>query len=88
MKSLDDFKDLLFCFHTFGVRRDIDVLDPEHQPGSGKIRTRSEALELTFCSLLSNREKNSHILRAFAKAKVPNPYTVCPRSSDPIYIVK
>ena len=36
-----DIKSLLFCFHTFGVRRTIDVLDSENQPesGSGKIRT-------------------------------------------------
>ena len=26
---LDNFKTLLFCFHTFGVRRSIDVLDSE-----------------------------------------------------------
>ena len=29
--------------HTFGVRRSIDVLDPENQPGSGKIRTVSDS---------------------------------------------
>ena len=38
------FKSLLFCLHTFGVRRTIDVLDSENQPGSGKTRTRSGAL--------------------------------------------
>ena len=42
---LDDFKSVLFCFHTFGVRRTIDVLDSENQSGSGKIR--SGALGLT-----------------------------------------
>ena len=26
---LDNFKINLVCFHTFGVRRPIDVLDPE-----------------------------------------------------------
>ena len=26
---IDRFKSLLFAFHTFGVRRSIDVLDPE-----------------------------------------------------------
>ena len=26
-----------FVFHTFGVRRSIDVLDPENQPGSGAL---------------------------------------------------
>ena len=46
---LDNFKSLLFCFHTFGVRRTIDVLDSENQPGSGsvQIRTGSGALGLT-----------------------------------------
>ena len=34
-KILEDFKRLLFCFHTFDVRRTIDVLDSENQPGSG-----------------------------------------------------
>ena len=47
--SLDNFESLLFCFHTFGVRRTIDVLDSENQPGSGsvQIRTRPGALRLT-----------------------------------------
>ena len=43
----DDFKRLFFCFHTFGVRRSIDVLDPENQPGSGKFRTGVGAKGLT-----------------------------------------
>ena len=30
-----------FFSHTFGVRRSIDVLDTENQPGSGKIWTGS-----------------------------------------------
>ena len=47
MNILDNIKSLLFCFHTFGVRRTIDVLDSENQPGSGKIRTGSGALGLT-----------------------------------------
>ena len=29
---LDNFKTHLFCFHTFGVRRTIDVLDSETSP--------------------------------------------------------
>ena len=29
------FKSLLLCFNAFGVRRSIDVLDPENHPGSG-----------------------------------------------------
>ena len=32
---LDNFKSLLFCFHTLGVRRSIAVLDLENQSGSG-----------------------------------------------------
>ena len=39
MNILDNFKSILFCFHTFGVRRTIDVLDSENQPGSGKMLT-------------------------------------------------
>ena len=31
----DNFKTLVFCFHTSGVRHIIDVLDSENQPGSG-----------------------------------------------------
>ena len=38
---LDNFKSLLFCYHTFDVRRSIDVLDLVNQPGSGKIRAGS-----------------------------------------------
>ena len=30
---LDNFNSLLFCFNTFGVRRTIDILDSENQPG-------------------------------------------------------
>ena len=29
----DNYENLLFCFHTFGARRNIDVLDPENQSG-------------------------------------------------------
>ena len=32
---IDNLKSHLFCFHTFGVRRAIDVLDSENKPGSG-----------------------------------------------------
>ena len=44
LNILDNFKSLLFCFHTFGVRRSIDVLDSENKPGSG---SGSRALRLT-----------------------------------------
>ena len=46
---LDNFQSLRVCFYTFVVRRTIDVLDSENQPGSGscKIRTGSGALGLT-----------------------------------------
>jgi len=38
MNILDNLNSLLFCFHTYGVRRTIDVLDSENQPGSGALR--------------------------------------------------
>ena len=38
MTILDNFISLLFCFHIFGVRRTIDVLDSENQPGSGSVK--------------------------------------------------
>ena len=47
MNILDNIERLLFCFHTVGVRRTIDVLDSENQPGSGIIRAGSGALGLT-----------------------------------------
>jgi len=47
MDILDNFKSLLFCFHTFGVRSTINVLDLENQPESGKVRAGSGALGLT-----------------------------------------
>ena len=43
---LDDYIRLLFCFQTIGVRRFIDVLHPDNQPGSGKILSRSESRAL------------------------------------------
>ena len=45
MKISNIFVSLLFefIFHFFGVRRPIDDLDPENQPGSEKIRTGSWA---------------------------------------------
>ena len=50
-KSLwtDILDNIKTCFHTFGVRRTIYVLDSENQPGSGKIQTGfgSGALGLT-----------------------------------------
>ena len=47
MNILDNFKSLVFWFHTFGVRRTRDVLYSENQPGSGKIRNGSGDLGLT-----------------------------------------
>ena len=35
MNILDDYKGLPFGFHTFDVRRSIDVLDPKNLPESG-----------------------------------------------------
>ena len=58
MNILDNFKSLFFCFHTFGVRRTIDVLDSENQPGSGNIQTGSEALGLTGDVYHQKYEKN------------------------------
>ena len=46
MNILDKFKCILFCFHIFVARRSIDILDPENQPRTGKITTRSGALGL------------------------------------------
>ena len=45
MNIIDNFESLLFCFHTFGIRRSIDVLDSKNQlrSGSGKILTGSGA---------------------------------------------
>ena len=40
-KVFDNFKSHLFCFHTFGVRSTIDVLDSENQPGSGSVKIRT-----------------------------------------------
>ena len=37
---LDILNTLLFCFHTFSVRRTIDVLASENQPGSGSVQIR------------------------------------------------
>ena len=37
MEYLDNFKSLLLCFHTFGVRRSINVLNPENQPGGSGV---------------------------------------------------
>ena len=45
MNILDNSKYILFCFHTFGVRRTIDVLDSENQPGSVKILTGSSKIQ-------------------------------------------
>ena len=44
MNILYNFKRYLFYFHTFGVRRSIDVLDSENQPWLG---SRTRALGLT-----------------------------------------
>ena len=41
MNNLDYFKRFIFYFYTFSVRRSIDVLDPENQPGSDLIWTGS-----------------------------------------------
>ena len=38
MNILDYFKSLLFCFHTFGVRRTIDFLHPEISPDPDLVK--------------------------------------------------
>ena len=43
MNILDNIESLLFCFHTFGVRRTIDVLDSEDLPGSGSVQIRARS---------------------------------------------
>ena len=35
---LDDLQALFFVFLIFCVRRSIDALDPENQPGSGSVK--------------------------------------------------
>ena len=45
-KYLDTFKSLLFYFHTFGVRRSIDVPPSENKSGSVKNLTRSGVVGL------------------------------------------
>ena len=42
MNNLDIFKGLLFCLHTFGVRRSIDVLDSETLPDPLNFGTGSD----------------------------------------------
>ena len=48
---LDNLQVLFFVFLIFCVRRSIDALDPENQPGSGSVKIRtgsgSRALRLT-----------------------------------------
>ena len=57
MNILDNITILLFCLHTFGVRRTIDELDSENQPGSGQIRTGSGALGLTGDQKYRNKKE-------------------------------
>ena len=47
MNFLGNLKVFFFVVFIFCVKRSIDVLDPENQPGSGFIRTGSGALGLT-----------------------------------------
>ena len=58
MNILYYIKRLLFYFHTFGVRRTIDVLDSENQPGSGSgyIRTGYGALGLKGMKKYENQK--------------------------------
>ena len=94
MDVSDDFKSLLSCFHTFGVRRTIDVLDSENQHGSGQIRTRSGALGLTGDVWHQKyKTKKSPLvwgteprIRFLAKTGSSS-LLLCPRSLDPLYIV-
>ena len=37
MNVLDNFKRLLFNFHTFGVRRSIDILDKKTSPDPNQL---------------------------------------------------
>ena len=73
---LENFKSHLFCFHTFGVRRTIYVLDSENQPGSFKIRTGSGAEGLTKDSLhqmYENKKEGfkNYLKYSFNRSKCP-----------------
>ena len=59
MNFLDNFKSLYFCLNTFGLRRSIDALDSDNQPGSGKIQSRSGSgpLGLTETSATKSMKK-------------------------------
>ena len=41
---ISNFKSLFYCFHTFGVRRSIDVKNPENQLGSGTLKEKQRIL--------------------------------------------
>ena len=43
---LDNIKILLFCFHTFGDRRAIDVLDSEKTKQPALIRIRMHSMRI------------------------------------------
>ena len=43
--TLDNFS-LIFCFHTFGVKRSINVQDPENQPGSGSDSLKTSRIRI------------------------------------------
>ena len=45
MNNLDSVKSLLFCFHTFDVRRAKVVLDSENKPGSGALEIKRGRLD-------------------------------------------
>ena len=52
MQFLDNFKSLLFCYLTFGVRRSINVLDSENQPGSKQKEGFQNYLDYSFYKIL------------------------------------
>ena len=90
MNILDDFKSLIFYFHTFSVRRTIDVLDSENQPGSGKIWTGSgsgsEVLRLTGSSKYDNKkEEFKNDLKYLFKELLKTSFRLWYRAQDPVF---
>ena len=75
MNILNNSKSLLFCFHTFCVRRSIDGLDPENRPGSGSGSA--------FFPKCQNAEPGLQGLQRTSDTII----TICPRSGDSLYIL-
>ena len=80
-QKLDKLKSLRSCFHTFAVRRTIDVLDLENQPGSGALGLTGDVWHHKY----KNKKELKNYLKYSSNRLLNISFSLRCRASDPVF---